>query len=147
MGYPICNDDPSSLQFYSRQEQQQQQQSQQRQQHQPKQPDVIQKDKIHQEIQAQKDKTHESEQKKEPPRYESKRKPQLVDQQSKSSEMSFEGKGFNTSLSFNTPDSSQTDSEGISPQVRNKHKYTRDFLPKFSISIEDDQNRFVNQTL
>lgn len=138
MTYPICNEDTPSLQFYPRHEPPQQKQ----------QPDVIQKDKKHQEIQAQKQQSQESEQKEEKEQskrelYRKSRPDQS--QQKKSSDISVEGKGFNASLSFGTPDSSQTDSGGVSPQVRNKQKYTqsRDFLPKFSISIEDDHNRFV----
>lgn len=69
--------------------------------------------------------------------------------QDKMSQISSNTKSDNLNLSFGTPDSSQTDSEGVSPQIRNKHKYTqaRDILPKFSISIEDEQNRLVTLNL
>lgn len=41
-----------------------------------------------------------------------------------------------------TPDSSQTDSDDVSPQIQRKRKTThqRDILPRFSISIEDDHS-------
>lgn len=41
----------------------------------------------------------------------------------------------------NTPESSQTDSDDVSPQVQRKRKtgHTRDSIPRFSISIEDDR--------
>lgn len=40
---------------------------------------------------------------------------------------------------LSTPDSSQTDSDDISPQIQRKRRsaHTRDVLPKFSISMED----------
>lgn len=44
--------------------------------------------------------------------------------------------------SFTTPDSSQTDSDDVSPQIQRKrrttHSHARDILPRFSISIEDE---------
>lgn len=43
-------------------------------------------------------------------------------------------------LNISTPDSSQTDSDDLSPQIQRKRRNThqRDMLPRFSISIEDD---------
>lgn len=43
-------------------------------------------------------------------------------------------------LNISTPDSSQTDSDDVSPQIQRKRKNThqRDILPRFSISIEDE---------
>lgn len=43
-------------------------------------------------------------------------------------------------LNVGTPDSSQTDSDDVSPQIQRKRKNThqRDMLPRFSISIEDE---------
>lgn len=43
-------------------------------------------------------------------------------------------------LNVSTPDSSQTDSDDVSPQIQRKRKNThqRDMLPRFSISIEDE---------
>lgn len=43
-------------------------------------------------------------------------------------------------LNISTPDSSQTDSDDVSPQIQRKRKNThqRDMLPRFSISIEDE---------
>ncbi|KAL3290148.1 hypothetical protein HHI36_023512 [Cryptolaemus montrouzieri] len=43
------------------------------------------------------------------------------------------------SRALSTPDSSQTDSDDVSPQIQRKRKttHTRDVLPKFSISMED----------
>lgn len=45
-------------------------------------------------------------------------------------------------LNISTPDSSQTDSDDVSPQIQRKRKNThqRDILPRFSISIEDEQS-------
>lgn len=44
-----------------------------------------------------------------------------------------------------TPDSSQTDSDDVSPQIQRKRKsaHQRDILPRFSISIEDDHSGYV----
>lgn len=42
-----------------------------------------------------------------------------------------------TSLNLSTPDSSQTESEDISPQIQRK-RHTRDKLPRFSISVDDE---------
>ncbi|XP_043256665.1 microtubule-associated serine/threonine-protein kinase 3 isoform X1 [Colletes gigas] len=43
------------------------------------------------------------------------------------------------SISLSTPDSSQTESEDISPQIqRKRHVHSRDKLPRFSISVDDD---------
>ncbi|KRT79224.1 phosphotransferase, partial [Oryctes borbonicus] len=41
-----------------------------------------------------------------------------------------------------TPESSQTDSDDVSPQIQRRRKtgHTRDILPKFSISVEDEQS-------
>lgn len=48
--------------------------------------------------------------------------------------------GKNDTLNVSTPDSSQTDSDDVSPQIQRKRKNThqRDMLPRFSISIEDE---------
>lgn len=45
-------------------------------------------------------------------------------------------------LNISTPDSSQTDSDDVSPQIQRKRKNThqRDILPRFSVSIEDEQS-------
>ncbi|CAK9805829.1 Microtubule-associated serine/threonine-protein kinase 2 [Anthophora quadrimaculata] len=44
-----------------------------------------------------------------------------------------------TSISLSTPDSSQTESEDISPQIqRKRHVHSRDKLPRFSICIDDE---------
>lgn len=44
-------------------------------------------------------------------------------------------------LNISTPESSQTDSDDVSPQIQRKRKNTqRDMLPRFSISIEDEQS-------
>lgn len=44
-----------------------------------------------------------------------------------------------TSLNLSTPDSSQTESEDISPQIqRKRHTHSRDKLPRFSISVDDE---------
>lgn len=44
-----------------------------------------------------------------------------------------------TSINLSTPDSSQTESEDISPQIqRKRHTHSRDKLPRFSISIDDE---------
>lgn len=45
-------------------------------------------------------------------------------------------------LNVSTPDSSQTDSDDVSPQIHRKRKNThqRDVLPRFSISIEDEHS-------
>ncbi|KZC12804.1 Microtubule-associated serine/threonine-protein kinase 1 [Dufourea novaeangliae] len=43
------------------------------------------------------------------------------------------------SINLSTPDSSQTESEDISPQIqRKRHVHPRDKLPRFSISVDDD---------
>ncbi|XP_076177630.1 microtubule-associated serine/threonine (MAST) protein kinase dop isoform X2 [Ptiloglossa arizonensis] len=43
------------------------------------------------------------------------------------------------SISLSTPDSSQTESEDFSPQIqRKRHVHSRDKLPRFSISVDDD---------
>lgn len=42
-----------------------------------------------------------------------------------------------TSINLSTPDSSQTESEDISPQIQRK-RHSRDKLPRFSISIDDE---------
>ena len=45
-----------------------------------------------------------------------------------------------TSICFSTPDSSQTESDDISPQIqRKRHVHSRDKLPRFSISIHGDE--------
>lgn len=44
---------------------------------------------------------------------------------------------------INTPESSQTDSDDVSPQIQRKRKtggHVRDGIPRFSISIEDDRD-------
>ncbi|XP_028136624.1 microtubule-associated serine/threonine-protein kinase 3 isoform X1 [Diabrotica virgifera virgifera] len=45
------------------------------------------------------------------------------------------------SCTISTPESSQTDSDDVSPQInrRKKTAHSREFLPKFSISVEDDR--------
>jgi microtubule-associated serine/threonine kinase len=44
-----------------------------------------------------------------------------------------------------TPESSQTESDDVSPQIQRKRRlHTRDSLPRFSISIEDNRCRSVN---
>lgn len=44
-----------------------------------------------------------------------------------------------TSINLSTPDSSQTESEDISPQIqRKRHTHSRDKLPRFSISVDDE---------
>lgn len=45
-------------------------------------------------------------------------------------------------LNISTPDSSQTDSDDVSPQIQRKRKnaHQREMLPRFSISVEDDQS-------
>ncbi|XP_060823033.1 microtubule-associated serine/threonine-protein kinase 3-like isoform X2 [Bombus pascuorum] len=44
-----------------------------------------------------------------------------------------------TCISLSTPDSSQTESEDISPQIqRKRHVHSRDKLPRFSICIDDE---------
>ncbi|EFN76840.1 Microtubule-associated serine/threonine-protein kinase 2 [Harpegnathos saltator] len=43
------------------------------------------------------------------------------------------------SINLSTPDSSQTESEDISPQIqRKRHTHSRDKLPRFSISVDDE---------
>lgn len=48
---------------------------------------------------------------------------------------------FNRTVS--TPESSQTDSDDVSPQIHRKRRtvHTRDILPKFSISVDDEHSR------
>lgn len=42
-------------------------------------------------------------------------------------------------INLSTPDSSQTESEDISPQIqRKRHTHSRDKLPRFSISVDDE---------
>lgn len=45
-------------------------------------------------------------------------------------------------LNASTPDSSQTDSDDVSPQIQRKRKniHQRDILPRFSMSIEDEHS-------
>lgn len=44
-----------------------------------------------------------------------------------------------TPICLSTPDSSQTESEDISPQIqRKRHVHSRDKLPRFSICIDDE---------
>lgn len=45
-----------------------------------------------------------------------------------------------TRKTLSTPESSQTDSDDVSPQIQRKRRtiHAREILPKFSISIEDD---------
>lgn len=51
------------------------------------------------------------------------------------------------SLEFNrtvsTPESSQTDSDDVSPQIHRKRRsgHSKDILPKFSISVDDEHSR------
>lgn len=43
------------------------------------------------------------------------------------------------SINLSTPDSSQTESDDISPQIqRKRHAHSRDKLPRFSISVDDE---------
>lgn len=45
----------------------------------------------------------------------------------------------NSSLCHSTPDSSQTESDDVSPQIqRRRHTHSRDKLPRFSISIDGE---------
>lgn len=47
--------------------------------------------------------------------------------------------------SMSTPDSSQTESDDVSPQVQRKRRlHTRDTLPRFSISVEDEKHMLVS---
>lgn len=48
----------------------------------------------------------------------------------------------NRNNKVSTPDSSQTDSDDVSPQIQRKRKsaHQRDILPRFSISIEDEHS-------
>lgn len=42
---------------------------------------------------------------------------------------------------YSTPESSQTESDDISPQIqRKRHNHNRDKLPRFSISFDDESN-------
>ncbi|KAK9497613.1 hypothetical protein O3M35_004306 [Rhynocoris fuscipes] len=51
---------------------------------------------------------------------------------------------MSTELVPTTPDSSQTESDDVSPQIQRKRRLqTKESVPKFSISVEDDQ---MNQT-
>lgn len=44
-----------------------------------------------------------------------------------------------TSINPSTPDSSQTESDDVSPQIqRKRHTHSRDKLPRFSISVDDE---------
>lgn len=53
-------------------------------------------------------------------------------------------KALADALHISTPDSSQTDSDDVSPQIQRKRKTTpRDIVPKLSISIEDEQSGYV----
>ncbi|XP_065165228.1 microtubule-associated serine/threonine-protein kinase 3 isoform X2 [Atheta coriaria] len=54
--------------------------------------------------------------------------------------MPLDRKLMDLNRTVSTPESSQTDSDDVSPQItrRRKNVHTRDLLPKFSISIEDD---------
>lgn len=47
-----------------------------------------------------------------------------------------------------TPESSQTDSDDVSPQIHRKRKtgHNRDILPKFSISVEDEHSSIETGT-
>ncbi|GJQ68805.1 hypothetical protein Trydic_g5065 [Trypoxylus dichotomus] len=49
---------------------------------------------------------------------------------------------FSLSKTVSTPESSQTDSDDVSPQIQRRRKtgHARDMLPKFSISVEDEQS-------
>lgn len=46
------------------------------------------------------------------------------------------------SRTTSTPESSQTDSDDVSPQIQRKRRtgHSRDMLPRFSISVEDDHS-------
>ncbi|XP_026473119.1 microtubule-associated serine/threonine-protein kinase 3 isoform X2 [Ctenocephalides felis] len=39
-----------------------------------------------------------------------------------------------------TPESSQTDSDDVSPQIQRRRRHTRDALPRFSVSVEDEHS-------
>ncbi|XP_034251530.1 microtubule-associated serine/threonine-protein kinase 3 isoform X2 [Thrips palmi] len=61
------------------------------------------------------------------------------------SKESSESRGDHASLvhhhSLSTPESSQTESDDVSPQVQRKRRlHTRDSLPRFSISVEDEKH-------
>jgi microtubule-associated serine/threonine kinase len=44
-----------------------------------------------------------------------------------------------------TPESSQTESDDVSPQIQRKRRlHSKDSLPRFSISIEDNRSRSVH---
>lgn len=54
--------------------------------------------------------------------------------------------GQHNKKTFSTPESSQTDSDDVSPQIQRKRKtlHARDILPRFSISIDDEHSvRYV----
>jgi hypothetical protein len=45
-----------------------------------------------------------------------------------------------------TPESSQTESDDVSPQIQRKRRlHNKDSLPRFSISIEDNRARYVSE--
>lgn len=46
-----------------------------------------------------------------------------------------------------TPESSQTESDDVSPQIHRKRRlHSKEALPRFSISVEDNVNRYANIT-
>lgn len=53
------------------------------------------------------------------------------------------------SKTFSTPESSQTDSDDVSPQIQRKRRsgHSRDMLPRFSISIEDEHSSLLSNSL
>lgn len=52
------------------------------------------------------------------------------------------------SINLSTPDSSQTESEDISPQIqRKRHTHSRDKLPRFSIFFDNQCTRVINDIL
>lgn len=60
--------------------------------------------------------------------------------------MYFQGPDFHqlsALKNLSTPESSQTDSDDVSPQIQRKRRtgaHSRDLLPRFSISIEDEHS-------
>ncbi|KAK3912254.1 Microtubule-associated serine/threonine-protein kinase 2 [Frankliniella fusca] len=64
-----------------------------------------------------------------------------LDESKELSESRVEPTNLNHHHSLSTPESSQTESDDVSPQVQRKRRlHTRDSLPRFSISIEDEKH-------
>ncbi|XP_011503175.1 PREDICTED: microtubule-associated serine/threonine-protein kinase 3 isoform X2 [Ceratosolen solmsi marchali] len=58
------------------------------------------------------------------------------------------GAKSNSGIYYSTPDSSQTESDDISPQIqRKRHGHSREKLPRFSISFDDDTNIMLDLTV